>query len=375
MISNNIKSLAKSINKFTLDLYEKMKGTEGNVFLSPYSAIVALAMTYAGARGNTEKEMKEVLHFDLDKRYIHPAFEMLTRALQAESDQIKVANALWIQENYRLSESFIDIIEQNYSKMLFEVNFEEAEDTRKQINDWVKNETNEKIVDLIQQGVINAITRLILTNAIHFKSDWSEKFKEKDTNDAPFKLMTGKEIVVPLMHQKTNFGYLETDQFQALEIPYAGYDYSMVVFLPKENNGLVAFEDILIEDDLEYWLSELDSRRVEVYLPKFKLEAGVDLAKILQELGMTTAFSTGKADFSGITQNPELCISAVVHKTFLNVNEEGTEAAAATAVVMLLRGLPMEEKLPVFRVDHPFMFLIRHNKTGTILFIGRIMEP
>ena len=375
VIPSNVKSVASSINKFAIDLYDKMSRTDGNVFLSPYSVGVALAMTYAGARGDTEKEMAEVLHFELDKWQIHTTFGKLIGFLQTDDEQIKVANALWVQQNYKLLDSFIDTIESNYGKSLFEVDFAESEVTRKQINNWVKEKTRDKIEEILQLGMITPITRLVLTNAIHFKSDWSSKFKEKDTNDTPFKLLNGQEVLVPMMYQKAQFGYLETDQFQALELPYEGSDYSLVVFLPRKDNDLPTFEKMLREEKVEQWLSRIKYQRVKVYLPKFTLKAAFDLAKTLQELGMITAFSSGKADFFRITENPELCISAVLHKTFLNVDEKGTEAAAATAVVMLLKEEPMETDEPIFRADHPFMFLIRHSKTGTILFIGRLVNP
>ncbi|MGD2073188.1 MAG: serpin family protein, partial [Candidatus Thorarchaeota archaeon] len=252
-----------SINKFAIDLYEKLKGTDGNLFLSPYSAGVALAMTYAGAHGETEKEIAEVLHFELDKWQIHTTFEKLIGFLQIGDDQIKVGNALWIQQNFGLLDSFIDTIEMNYGKIMFEVDFSESETTRKQINDWVKKKTKDKIEEILQPRMITAITRLVLTNAIHFKSDWSSKFKAKDTNDAPFKLLNGQEIQVPMMYQKAQFGYFETDKFQILELPYEGSDFSLVVFLPRKVNGLPAIEKMLKEEKVELWISSIKYQRVK----------------------------------------------------------------------------------------------------------------
>jgi serpin B len=374
-------------NKFALELYQKLRAEEGNLFFSPYSISTALAMTYAGARGQTERQMAEVLHFPVisgvstgpvRQQVLHCAFGEIIKDLNARGEkggyELTVANALWGQKGYKFLKEFLELVKTNYGGGLNEVDFvNETEAARQAINDWVKKETNGKIENLIGKGVLDSMTRLVLTNAIYFKGNWARRFKEDKTKDAPFTLINGQKVDVPMMNQTAEFGYMETDSFQGLELPYVDDELSMIIFLPKEVGGIGDFEEMLTAEKLSGWLAELGKREVIVSIPKFKRTSQFGLADVLGSMGMGDAFSPAKADFSGMTGERELFISAVVHKAYVDVNEEGTEAAAATGVAMKLTSVA--PKAVVFSADHPFLFLIRDNRSGSILFIGRLMNP
>ena len=362
---------------FALDLYNSLREQEGNLFFSPYSISTALAMTYAGARGVTEKQMAGVLNFTGDQDQLHSVFAHLQTQLNAEQEkgdiQLNVANALWPEKEYSFLRDFLDLTNKHYKASLISVDFKNTpEQARIQINKWVEQKTNNKIRDLIKPGILNSLTRLVLTNAIYFKGDWAIPFKERSTHDAPFWLSNDKSVTVPLMSQEEDFRYGKNESMQLLELPYAGDNLSMIVLLPNEVDGLPALEAALTQDNLASWLKLLKKRELRVFLPKFKMTAEFSLAHTLDAMGMPDAFTPNIADFSGMTGTKELFISAVVHKAFVDVNEEGTEAAAATAVVMQL--LSYSDPPPEFRADHPFLFLIRHNPSGSILFLGRIIN-
>ena len=379
-------------NEFALDLFAKLQSTKGNLFFSPYSISTALAMTYAGARNQTESQMAEVLHFPVsanrrmdssskslpDRQQFPKEFGKIIKDLNNRGQKgaytLTVANALWGQKDYGFLEEFLELIESSYDGRLNEVDFiRAAENARETINAWVEKKTNGKIKNLISQGVLNAMTRLVLTNAIYFKGNWAKQFKEDRTQDAPFTLANGNKINVAMMNQKADFGYMETDTFQALEMPYVDQELSMVILLPKKSDALNEFEKTLTLENLTQWLTKIHKREVVVFVPKFKMTSQFSLASVLKSMGMEDAFSSN-ADFSGINGKRDLFISAVIHKAYVEVNEEGTEAAAATGVVMRLTSVG-PAPIPVFRADHPFLFLIRDNLTGSILFIGRVVNP
>jgi len=367
-------------NAFALDLYAELRGADGNLFFSPFSISTALAMTHAGARGRTETQMAEALHFDLDQQRLHPAFkglvEDLTAAQEKRGYQLSVANALWGQKGYRFLPEFLRLVRANYSGGFNQVDFKGAtEAARRTINRWVEEKTRDKIKDLIKPGILTPMTRLVLANAIYFKGDWASPFKKTRTRDAPFTLMSGDKIKAPMMHQTEEFGYMEGDGYQALELPYAGNDLSMIVFLPRKANGLPEFEKSATMKGLAKNRPRLRRRKVVVALPKFKMTSEFRLDDTLKSMGMGDAFSIRLADFSGMTGNKELYVGAVLHKAFVDVNEEGTEAAAATGVVMALKSMARPRPIPVFRADHPFVFLIRDNRSNSILFLGRVMNP
>ncbi|KPJ51062.1 MAG: hypothetical protein AMJ41_00345 [candidate division Zixibacteria bacterium DG_27] len=368
--------VVKGNNAFALDLYAQLKKEQGNLFFSPFSISTALGMTYAGARGNTERQMAEVLHFELGQEGLHPAFRELFMELNSRPGgrryELSVANALWGQKGYRFLEEFRELVRKNYGGGLNQVDFVKARETaRRTINTWVEGETRGKITDLLKPGIINSWTRLVLTNAIYFKGYWASRFKEELTQEAPFTLVTGGKVNVPMMHLNGEFRYMEMDDLQALELPYLGGDLSMVVFLPKETDGIRNFEPSLTAGSLKKWLVRFREQEVLVALPKFKMTCDFRLDQALKSMGMTDAFE--EADFSGMTGRKELFIAAVVHKAFVEVNEEGTEAAAATAVVMEKGAVG--QRPPVFRADHPFLFLIRDLRSNSILFLGRVMDP
>jgi serpin B len=367
-------------NKFAFDLYSQVRKDDGNLFFSPFSISTALAMTYAGAKGNTETQMAETLRFSLSQERLHPAFLTLMQELQADSEkkgfELSIANALWGQEGYKFHEAFIDITESYYEAGFKEADFiKNIEQTRQSINTWVEEKTKDKIKELIKPGILNDLTRLVLTNAIYFKGKWMSQFIKERNSQQEFKLLSGKKVEIPMMNQTKEFGYFENDGLQVLEMPYEGDKLAMVILLPKETNSINNLENSLSPENVKGWLSRLQKQEVIVFMPKFKMTSEFELNKTLEILGMTDAFSK-KADFSGMTPDPVgLYISKVIHKAFVDVNEEGTEAAAATAVVMTFGGMPKPKPKPVFRADRPFVFVIRDMKSGSILFMGRVMDP
>lgn len=367
-------ALAAGNSRFALDLYGRLCTAQGNLFFSPYSISAALAMTYAGARGNTASQMAAVLHFALDPERLHPAFaglEVLLESWQkAGRIALSVANSLWPQLGERFKRAYLDLVLHYYGVTITAVDYaRDPEGSRQRINAWVEDKTQEKIKELILPQHVSGPSVLILVNAIYFKGDWASQFDAANTRPAPFYVTAEKSVEVSLMRQKASFGYAELPGLQVLELPYQGDELSMVVLLPQAGNGLAELEQAFSLENLANWLGRLRVQEVDVLLPRFKLTGQFELKDVLEAMGMTDAF--GLADFSGMTTG-QLFISNVVHKAFVEVNEEGTEAAAATAVVFA-RGLPLPA--PVFRADRPFLFLIRERSSGSILFLGRLADP
>jgi len=367
---------------FALDLYQVLKANEGNLFLSPYSISLALAMTYAGARGETEAQMAAALHYLLPQAQLHPAFHALDQALASRGQgaagkdgqgfRLHIANALWGQEDEEFLPDFVSIAEQYYDAGLHLVDYAGAPDKARQtINRWISQQTEGRIKDLIPPEAVNAAVRLILTNAIYFNAAWAEQFDEGGTSDGPFYRLDGSQATVPLMAQSQHFPYAQGQGYQALELPYDGYELAMVILLPEEGE-FAGFEDSLDAERLGAILAALDSRQVAVTLPRFEFESKFSLNETLQALGMVNAFSTA-ADFSGMTPGGGLFISDVIHQAFVAVDEAGTEAAAATAVIMPKSAAPEE---PIeFTANRPFLFLSRDLESGAILFLGRVLDP
>ncbi|MCJ7676066.1 MAG: serpin family protein [Sedimentisphaerales bacterium] len=385
------KVVVQGNNEFALALFARLRENQGNLFFSPYSISTALAMTYAGARGQTETQMAKVLHFPtlagekvppepvMQEGQFHSAFGVVVKDLNQRAKkgnyELAVANALWGQKGYKLLNDFLRLIETEYGGRLTEVDFVTAtESARKTINAWVEEKTRDKIKELLKPGVLDAMTRLVLTNAIYFKGNWARQFKKDRTKQSPFTLASGEKVDAPMMNQTGEFRYMEAEDFQALELPYVDNELSMIILLPKETDALPKFEKTLNLEDFSQWLDRLHRREVIVSVPKFKMTSHFSLASVLTSMGMADAFSATAADFSGITGGRDLFISAVIHKAYVDVNEEGTEAAAATGVTMRLTSVGPTQT-PVFRADHPFLFLIRDNHSGGILFIGRLMNP
>lgn len=372
---------------FALDAYRRLAADRaGNLFFSPYSVSSALAMTYAGAAGRTKDEMSKALRFEGHGDALHEDFGALTAELNAlgAAGQVKlsVANALWAQKGYTLREEFLDVAAKSYGAGVREVDFKtDPNAARAVINAWAEDATENRIKDLIPQGVLDALTRLVLTNAIYFKGQWLSRFEVARTKNAPFFKGEGASIDAALMFQNDTFPYAEDRDLQVLELPYKGGDVAMTVFLPRRADGLPGLEKSLSPKALELWLSRLEPTKVQVHLPRFKLESAFALNEPLKKLGMRSAFelcldgipTEGCADFSAMSGNRELFIATALHKAFVEVNEEGTEAAAATAVVMsLAEGI---SQVVEFRADRPFFFLIRHRRSGAVLFMGRLTEP
>lgn len=369
-------------NALALDLYQKLRNRGeagpggGNLFFSPYSISSALAMTWAGARNETEQEMAEVLHFGLGQEKLHQAFAELSARLEGSGEgfRLNIVNALWKQRKERLLADYLSLTGRCYGAACREVDFvRAAEAARKTINAWVEARTEGKIKDLIQPGDVDASTMLVLTNAIHFKGQWLHRFDEEKTRPGPFHVSSSNQVEVPFMVQKNDFPYHETDDLQAVVLPYRGEALSMVVLLPKEENGLTGMEAGLDAGAVKEILGNLRARSIVLRFPKFKVMSDNRLTDIFKALGMKKAFAPREADFSGMTGKRGLFISDILHKAFVEVSEEGTEAAAATAVVMKKMSLPPK---PInIAVDRPFLFLIKDNETGAILFMGRVQNP
>jgi serpin B len=373
----DVESVVRRSNAFAFDLYGKLSEGDGNLFLSPYSLSSALAMTSAGARGATLEEMEKAISLPEQER-LHPAAAALLKQLnvprkEKSSLQLVVANALWGQKDHGFLPAFLKTTKNHYGAGLREVDFKaDADKARKAINEWAAGESHDKIKDLLPQNVVATDTRLVLTNAVYFKAGWAAKFEKANTKTEKWRLNGGDRVETPLMHQTGPFNYYHNDEFQILELPYVGKEASMVVILPKKLDGLGDVEKWLTEERLAVLLIRLAERDVEVTLPKFKTTSSFDLKRPLNALGMVKAFSSD-ADFSGMTGKTDLQLTAVVHKAFVDVHEEGTEATGAAAVVSGDKGTPADPT--AFRADRPFLFVIRDNKTGTILFLGRVMDP
>jgi serpin B len=366
-------------NAFALDLYARLDQSAGNLFFSPYSISTALAMTYAGARGPTADEMARTLHFPMDQRRLHPAFAQLLREMDGTGKkrpfQLQVANALWGQENYGFLKPFLDLTRTHYGAGLREVDFAGAtEKARQTINGWVEEQTKDKIKELLKPGILHSLTRLVLTNAIYFKAAWASPFSKGGTKEEDFRVTPRVHVKVPMMHLTENFHYFEDDTLQVLQLPYEGHAQSMLIFLPREEVNVLQVEKTLTENNLDPWLKKMKEHRVRVALPRFKVTHEFQLGKTLAGMGMPLAFSL-KADFSGMTGAKELCIDEVVHQALVDVDEKGTEAAAATAVAIAVKAVPPPQQVREFRADHPFMFAIRDHHTGSILFLGRVADP
>jgi len=379
---SDLSTLADSNSEFAFDLYKTLKEVDGNLFYSPYSISQALAMTCAGAHGETERQMSDILHFTLSQDHLHSAFNSLDIELNKRGEgaqgkdkegfRLNIVNAIWGQKDYKFLPEFLDILAENYGAGLRTLDFINApEESRITINDWVSEQTEDRIKDLIPEGAIDALTRLVLTNAIYFNAAWQFPFNKELTTNSSFHLLNGEQVIVPMMVQTESLGYFKGDSYQAVEMPYDGREISMVILLPDDGQ-FENYENSIDRKMLEDIVSSLLYQQVNLTIPKFEFESEFSLKKALTAMGMPVAFSAD-ADFSGMTGNRDLAIDDVLHKAFVSVDEAGTEAAAATAVIMTLTAVPAPPL--VVTIDRPFIFLIRDIETDTILFIGRILNP
>ncbi|XP_071798596.1 serpin B6-like [Asterias amurensis] len=376
---------AKAINIFASDLFQVLaqKGSSGNIFFSPMSISTALAMTYLGARGNTSSQMSQVLQFNAleEESKLHQSFAELSDLInRADAPYtLKAANRLFGQKNYELLQAFRDETKKYYGAEMEMLDFVgDAEGSRTFINGWVEKQTESRIKDLLAEGSLDAMTRLVLVNAIYFKGDWAEKFQTSTTSEEKFHVTGSKEVSVPMMHQKKKFpcSHDPSAKCSIIELPYIKKEVSMFIVLPDEVEGLGGVLKELSHEKLEQWISQTrfsPPPEVILSLPKFTLQQDFVLNDVLEAMGMTDPFDLHQADFSGMTGGKDLFISTVIHKAFLEVNEEGSEAAAATAVKMMFRCMPMRPI--VIKADHPFLVLIRDNKSEAILFMGQLCDP
>ncbi len=367
-------------NRFALDLYGALRKQPGNLFYSPGSISTALAMTYAGAKGETAAQMARVLHFDVPADDLHASFGAIQETLNANATdrgyRLSMANRLWGQQGYHFLPDFLAITRNAYGAELAQVDFaRRTEQARQTINAWVEQQTQAKITNLIPPGALAPDTRLVLTNAIYFKGDWYEPFFKGSTQDAPFHVSARQDVSVPLMFKQDEFRIRVGDGLKMLELPYGKGDLSMVLLLPDKIDGLPRLEQKLSWENLSRWQDAMRDQEVRVHLPRFRMTSQFELSDILRSLGMTLPFDQNRADFSGMTSQEEVFLSAVIHKAYVDVNEEGTEAAAATAVSVAPAAAIIEDKPIEFRADHPFLFLIRDRRTGSILFLGRVTNP
>ena len=381
----DLADLAEGNSAFAVDLYQKLASQKGNLFYSPYSISSALAMTYAGAEGKTAQEMAAVFHFLENEDQLHAGYNALSQYLEslAELDipedqgdpfQLNIANSIWGQQDFHFEEDFLDTLALNYGAGLRLLDYIQApEESRQTINKWVSDQTQDKIQDLIPEGAVTSDTRLVLSNAIYFKATWMEPFEESLTENGIFYGLDGEESEVPLMSlgSDSSFPYYQGEGYQAIALPYLGGQVSMLVLIPDEGT-FDQFEGDFSKDLLDQVISEMQYSSVRLVFPKFEFETEISLAKTLAAMGMPEAFS-GAADFSGMTGDKDLFISDVFHKAYVGVDEKGTEAAAATAVMMRLTSAP--ENPIELTVDRPFLFAIRDHQTNSILFMGRVVSP
>ena len=375
---------------FAFDLYRAVNDSDDNIFFSPYSISLALAKAYAGARGDTERQIAETLHFDLPQDQLHSAFNVLDLSLVSETwdDEddgfvLNVASSVWAQEGYGFLPDYLDTLVLNYGGEVRPADFRrDAEDARGRINDWVADETEDRIRGLIPSGGIDEFTRLVLANAIYFRAAWRSAFDERATTDRPFYLLDGSERKAPMMRQQSNLRYAASDSYQAVELPYKGVEMAMTILLP-DSGRFSEFEESLSGDSVGAILDGLDYELVRLTMPRFETDSAFSLSDTLEAMGMPDTFNDEAANFSGMDgrlckKKGDICllISDVLHKAFISVNEAGTEAAAATAVTV---GVTQAEEVKLEPIDlvldRPFLFIIRHQATGAVLFVGRVLDP
>lgn len=371
-----VQTLAQSNNQFALELYDVLADAEGNLFFSPYSISSAFTMAYAGAAGETADQMAKTLHHQLSGPTLYRSYAALDRDLKttaSESVKLHIANRLWGQTGYNFIPHYLEVTRQYFGAELKTLDFkQQTEQARITINQWIEDQTAEKITNLMPPGSLTEDTRLVLTNAIYFKANWAEQFAPDQTNDAPFYLPSDEPTTVPMMFQEHRYPYLNLPELQVLELPYAGRELVMTVLLPSREAGLATLEAKMTDAWLRDLFDALRPTKVQIWLPRFKMETKYDLAPPMQQLEMRLPFSD-KANFSGMNGERNLFLSAAVHKAYVDVNEEGTEAAAATGISVGITAVQLD---PIqFRADHPFVFLIRHRPSGAILFIGRLDNP
>jgi serpin B len=376
----SVEDLAYSGNEFAISMYKELGKETENMVFSPVSISSALAIAYAGAKNLTAREMSHALNFPADQSSLHAAFrdflDSLTIAGQEKGTELSIANGLWVQDDYALLPEFTELGETYYSAKIENLSFKsypEQEKSRKKINSWIEKQTNQKIKNLIPEGVLTELTRLIITNAVYFNGNWTKPFKKAKTTESIFHISSGKSVKTDFMHQKEVVGYYEDQEIQAIQLLYKGEKHSMIILLPRETEGWKLISNIFTLERFDIIRNGFTMNEVEMAIPRYTIENEFGLKEMLKKLGMKEAFSND-ADFSGITGQTDLTIDNVLHKAFIEVNETGTEAAAATAVIMALKSAYEEESIR-FIADHPFLYFITDLTTGSIIFMGRLVAP
>lgn len=370
--------IPQGMNRFAAAAYRQMAGGQDNLILSPFSIATALSMLLEGARGQTAAGIAAALNQVNPGSGYHAAIASLatelTKQANVSSNRLAVANGLWVQKGFPLQPDFEQTLRTIYHAPLTPVDFHMPEQARQEINAWTAHETNDKIQELFPRGSIEATLRLVLTSAIYFYGKWLVPFDRQNTRPEPFQVDGGRTVEAKFMHRDANFLYGETPDAQILEMKYAGTQLAFDILLPKATGRLPALEQSLKAEILDAWFGTLRIRKVETAIPKFRATSAFSLRDMLSHMGMADAFLK-TADFSGIDGRRDLCVGDVFHQAFVEVSEEGTEAAAATGITVRPMLARRPEEPVVFRADHPFTFFIRDTASGVILFEGRLIEP
>ncbi len=376
--TESVNSLVDSLNDFSFAFYDEIiKKEESNIFYSPYNIFTALSMAYEGSRENTAFQMKNILNILQDDSVTESSFGRLYNLLNKNKEgyTINTANAFWANIDYKFLNEYTNLLKSYYIAEANELDFSKNVDAAEIINNWIEEQTKDKIKDMIKPDMLSDLTKLVLTNAIYFKGLWQNQFNPKDTYEAEFETNTFQKVMVEMMNYNSEdkkFNYTDTDDLKILELDYQGNDLSMIIILPKENNITIAEKQISSANLID-WKNNFVEKKIDILqIPKFKLETEYTLNDILSDMGMIDAFNPGVADFSGMDGTNDLYISEVLHKAFIEVNEEGTEAAAATAIII---GVTSIQEPTTFIADHPFIFLIQQKETGAVLFMGKVINP
>lgn len=379
-IPSELRPVVEGNTAFALELYARLKDNKGNLFLSPYSVSSALAIAYRGAEGTTEQQMAETLHFPLDQDECHAGMAKLRKALisanRRRGIELNVANGLWLQKGYEFRDDFVRFAKRDYGADVEFVDFvapASRDAVRKEINAWIELHTKHLIKNMVTGRMLSPETRLMIVNAIYFKGEWASRFDKAETKPGQFWVSATESVEAPMMQQENLFRFADEEALQLLELPYKKHDLSMIILLPKERDGLAAVEKQLTSDNLSGWLGHLWSWTVDVRLPKLNIRSTFSLTPTLVAMGMPDAFEQSLADFAGMTPKRPFCITGVKHTALVEVDEEGTVAAAVTTTGGGCHAGPPPRT--TFHADHPFIFLIRDNRTGTILFLGRVLDP
>jgi serpin B len=369
-------SVVEGNTAFATDIYQRLTNQPGNLCFSPYGISSSLAMTYAGARGQTEQEIAKTMHFRLPQQDLHPTFRTLGASIQSAHHagiEVALANSLWCQQNQPLNDAFITLLQREYGAGPRLVDFKDTSASAEEINAWFRQKTKGRIKNLVDPSQTTGDTRLMLCNAVYFKGEWATRFDRRATSPTPFYVGPEQIVTVPMMRAESKFKIAHASNLDLLELPYAGHTFSMIVLLPADYNGLPGLEQQFTMDNLKAWLQKLKSAGVQkthILMPRLKITQSFNLSRTLTTMGMPSLFSETDSDLSGMSRTNDLFVSDVVHEATIEVNEEGTEAAAATAVRVRTKSQP-----PSFRADHPFLYLIIENRTGSMLFLGRVVDP